>query len=359
MSGKINVDLSGKKFGSWKVLCRDLGRYKTRGIRWVCQCDCGTVRSVLGKYLRNGNSLSCGCANKAILGKQRFGKLTVLETIYGYKNNNRATYKCLCDCGNTIYVYGSTVRKMKSCGCSRDDNYTPYLDIMHKQFGKLLVKDVIRNYKNTHITYCKCQCDCGNVIYTRRNGLLSGNTKSCGCVHSPSLIGKTFGRLTVVKIDNTTQKLWVCRCSCGNQVKLTSYQLTSGHTKSCGCLRSESNSSGEILVSQILAKQNIRFKKEKSFDDCRGKSGYKLRFDFYLPDYNACIEYDGFQHFSPVPYFGGKDKFGILNQNDEIKNYYCKVHSINLIRIPYTLKKDEIEKIIKNNIQNPVTTTVV
>ena len=67
---------------------------------------------------------------------------------------------------------------------------------------------------------------------------------------------------------------------------------------------------------------------------------YPLKFDFYLPDYNCCIEYDGKQHFEPIDYFGGKNGFIKTQERDDIKNQYCKNNDIKLIRIPYTdLKK--------------------
>ena len=71
------------------------------------------------------------------------------------------------------------------------------------------------------------------------------------------------------------------------------------------------------------------------------------------------IEYDGEQHFKPIEYFGGEEAYQNRIKNDEIKNEYCKMHKINLIRIPYTLGEDAVEEIIVNIIQNPVTTTVV
>ena len=77
-----------------------------------------------------------------------------------------------------------------------------------------------------------------------------------------------------------------------------------------------------------------------------------------MPDYNTLIEYDGDQHFKPIKYFGGEEKYNILKNNDEIKNEYCKTHKINLIRIPYTFSENDVKDTILNIIQNPVTTTV-
>lgn len=52
------------------------------------------------------------------------------------------------------------------------------------------------------------------------------------------IVGKSFGRLTVLdeyeKIPNGTK--WKCKCECGNEVYVYRGKLTTGHTKSCGCL---------------------------------------------------------------------------------------------------------------------------
>ena len=350
-------DLTGKQFGLWTVLCRDTKKYKTRDIRWICQCQCGTIKSVLGKYLRNGKSISCGCSKKVDLTGQRFGKLTVLETLYGYNGYNRATHKCRCDCGEILYLTGSMDSRSSCIKCAYDNQRKDYTG---QKFGKLTVVEMLYNYKNNE-TYCKCNCDCGSQVITRANSLVTGNTSSCGCIHSPSLLGNRYGRLTVAEeVENDTpQRLWRCDCDCGGEVIVRSYALTSGHTQSCGCLRSESVSLFEVFIADILRDNLVSYYTEYTFEDCKGVGNKKLRFDFYLPDYNTLIEYDGMQHFKPIEYFGGEKHFNTQKQNDEIKNQYCESHKINLIRIPYTLSKDEVENIIMNIIQNPVTTTAI
>lgn len=299
--------------------------------------------------------MSCGCSKKVDLTGQRFGKLTVVETIYNYNGYNRATYKCKCDCGNTVYIKSAEIYKRKSCGCSHID---ARIDYVGQKFGKLTVLEMLYSYKNNQ-TYAKCKCDCGNEYITRADGLVTENTTSCGCIHPPSLIGNKYGKLTVIEevLNDTSQKMWKCKCECGNDVVLTSHVLTSEHTQSCGCLRSESVSLFEVFIADILKEHQILYHKEYGFDDCKGIGGKKLRFDFYLPDFNVLVEYDGEQHFKPIEYFGGEESFNVLKQNDVIKNEYCKKHKINLIRIPYTLSKDEVKDAIFNIIQNPVTTT--
>lgn len=360
-------DLSGKHFGLWEVLYRDTKKYKTNDVRWICKCECGTIKSVLGKYLRTGTSKSCGCGKRNDRTGQRFGRLIVLETLYGYNGYNRAVYKCRCDCGNVIYVKGAEIKTRKSCGCSRSilskDSHcsTDETTLLGNTYGRLTVVEMLYNHNNTHSTYCKCQCSCGNIVAVRPSALTSGNTSSCGCIHSPSLLGKKFGKLRVIQeVERRNhQRWWKCKCDCGAEIEVTSYQLTSGHTKSCGCLRSEKVSSNEMLIGEYLSKNKILFQREKTFNDCKGAGNKKLRFDFYLPQYNLCIEYDGEQHYRPIKYFGGIEKYNTLKLNDNIKNKYCADHNIALLRLPFTFSKEQIIATINSSIQNPVTTTVV
>ena len=68
-----------------------------------------------------------------------------------------------------------------------------------------------------------------------------------------------------------------------------------------------------------------------------------ISFDFYLPDYNLCIEYDGEQHNKIIKYWGDFDGLKDRQKKDNIKNDFCKKNNIKLIRISY-LEKDKIER---------------
>lgn len=105
---------------------------------------------------------------------------------------------------------------------------------------------------------------------------------------------------------------------------------------------------GEILISNLLDNNKIKYVYNKSLKDCISSS--KLRFDFYLPDFNVCIEFDGIQHFYPSNLFGGPEEFEKLKIRDRIKNDWCKVNDIKLIRFNYKQKIDEIKLILKQEL---------
>ena len=90
---------------------------------------------------------------------------------------------------------------------------------------------------------------------------------------------------------------------------------------------------GEEKISNILKENNIYFEREKSFADL--KHGL-FRFDFYLPNDNIIIEFDGEQHWNFVKHFyKTRQDFMRAQENDRRKNSYFLAKNIPLYRIPY------------------------
>jgi very-short-patch-repair endonuclease len=111
----------------------------------------------------------------------------------------------------------------------------------------------------------------------------------------------------------------------------------------CGHPYFSFKSKGAIILENLLMKNNIEFKKEKTFKGCKDKK--LLRFDFYLPQLNKVIEVDGLQHTIFVELWGNIDGLKDRQRKDEIKNKYCENNNIKLIRIPYDGNK--LEEFIK------------
>lgn len=212
----------------------------------------------------------------------------------------------------------------------------PYNIYMVKRIGK-------KSFGEFICPYCK------KHFIASASDISSGKTRSCGCFRKrvashtisdyvnnnrKNLIGKKFERLLVIDQKKIDGRLFcICKCDCGNITKVRPNRLLNKETISCGCI----NSIGEYKIAKILSKNNIRFLKEYKFNDCiNPETNKKLRFDFYLPDYNCCIEYDGEQHFKEKECFGGKESFISLQKRDKIKNDFCKEKNIKLFRIPYT-----------------------
>jgi len=98
------------------------------------------------------------------------------------------------------------------------------------------------------------------------------------------------------------------------------------------------SSKGEIKIKKILESKNIKYEIQKTFKNCKYKQS--LKFDFYLIDYNTCIEYDGEQHFIKYRFEKNEEKLKIRQLRDSIKNEFCLNNNISLIRINFD---DDIE----------------
>jgi len=114
-------------------------------------------------------------------------------------------------------------------------------------------------------------------------------------------------------------------------------QLPRGHLyEESGCPYCR-QSHGEEKITLLLRLLNIPFHSEHKFKGCVGKHGVALRFDFYLPKQNMCIEYDGRHHFDKTSKYWSPS----IQENDSIKTEFCKQKGIKLRRIPHT----EIKKV--------------
>ena len=108
------------------------------------------------------------------------------------------------------------------------------------------------------------------------------------------------------------------------------------HLQGKGCqLCKESRGAKKIRI--FLINNNIIFEREKRFNDCRNIK--PLPFDFYLPQYNLCIEFDGKQHIQNTNWYGAlseeqmKENLQGCKYRDQIKNEYCKNNGIGLLRL--------------------------
>ena len=119
------------------------------------------------------------------------------------------------------------------------------------------------------------------------------------------------------------------------------------HVSKHGCSKCKL-SQGELNIIKILEENSINYVNQKKFNNCINKR--KLSFDFYLPEYNVCIEYDGVQHFESIEYFGGDKEFEYIKYKDNIKNNYCLSNNIKLFRISYM--DNDVENIILKYIAN-------
>lgn len=114
-------------------------------------------------------------------------------------------------------------------------------DLTNKKFNKLtFIEPTDKRDKHRKIIW-KIKCECGVIITTTSNNIVSGQKKTCGCQpRSKDLTGQKFGHLTFIKKTETKINncyLWELKCDCGNIIIYLPSEVRRGHKQSCGCFR--------------------------------------------------------------------------------------------------------------------------
>lgn len=136
-------------------------------------------------------------------------------------------------------------------------------DITGQKFGKLTAVMITDKRDITGSCLWHCKCDCGNETDIALKSLTSGNTKSCGCLRTAKdITGQKFGRLTAInctsKKDTQGSYMWHCKCDCGNEKDVAKRRLTSGRTKSCGCFRATKNITTQKKAKDIATQNGAK-----------------------------------------------------------------------------------------------------
>lgn len=217
--------------------------------------------------------------------------------------------------------------------------------------------EVLGEYINSHTKTKVKHNKCGNVWSTTPNAFLSG-TRCPSCAKRQQIERQTRSESDFQKevasifhdeyqvngYHGRHKRISAKHVVCGYEWKPYASQLLAGE----GCPKCK-ESVGERTIRLYLKKNNIAFEAQKCFEDCKDKR--KLPFDFYLPEINLMIEYDGRQHFHKNDdYFGGEESFRLRHQHDLIKNQYCIDNGIRLLRIPYTVTGDKVGETIQRKI---------
>lgn len=265
--------------------------------------------------------------------------------------NVKIQHHCLI---HDVYWYTTPSRALRGVGCelchsekisaSKYKTHEQYVDEVNKVNPNIVV---VGKYTEARVAILH-KCTIHNVEWLAYpNSILRG----CGC---PKCGGEKIGNklrktheqyiedLKSVNrdivpmetyVDSFTSILHRCLID-GNEWYAKPVNILSG----CGCPQCNI-SHGEKSVKLWLDSHGVKYMQQKAFDDCCDIK--PLPFDFYLPEYNCCIEYDGEQHYRAVDYFGGEDGFKKTVAHDNIKNDYCKNNDIKLLRIPYYANVEE------------------
>lgn len=145
------------------------------------------------------------------------------------------------------------------------------VDLTGQRFGQLVVTGRAGSSAAGNATWW-CLCDCGNTTRSAGSDLRSGDTATCGCGTLAAarqyfqgvrdqLVGKTFGRLTVVgtSLNDYPRAVAECECACGNRVTVEAHKLPDGARVSCGCAKSAARPGARRGTGYVSAHYRVKF----------------------------------------------------------------------------------------------------
>jgi len=229
------------------------------------------------------------------------------------------------------------------------DNIKNWLSINDKNFEL-----ISKNFKSTgDILIFKCTKTNKKFKSTWNKISTPNSTHGNGCTPDPRLLSskeilKRLSSIGVKQIDryiNAITPIKVECLNCGHRFKIS---ISSISSRMSSCTKCTNSSKGERKIYNYLDKKNVEYIMQYRFDGCRNV--LPLPFDFYLPNYNLCIEYQGEQHYNKDSWFSKngklKDSFLEVKKRDKIKKVFCSKNKINFLEIPYW-EFNNIEKILK------------
>ena len=237
------------------------------------------------------------------------------------------------------------------------------IDETGKTYGYLTV--ISRAESKDGRAMWKCKCKCGNECIVPGKVLRSGHTQSCGCLKiertvarnmergGGDLTGQRFGKLVVIGFDSWLDRnnghrdrMWRCKCDCGNECVVNHRYLRFGDTESCGC----SKSRGNATIMRWLNSNHKIYQAEYSFKDFTSYNGVPYRYDFAIFNDNKelifLIEYQGNIHFEVGSGWNNKERLADNQRRDKLKLEYCQKNNIRLYYITYKeIIEDRLEEI--------------
>ena len=308
---------------------------------------CGKIWNPRADTLKNIHCTTCNKINK--YKQQVYEVLPNIQILSNFTTTHEHV-KCRClKCG---YEWDTaTISHLKQghgcpqCAKNIKIDIPKANNILHKIHPTLNVIDII-NVNNIKL---KCTI-CGHIWNSGLNNVL----KSKGCsVCSENQYSTDTYKKALHKINPNWEligeyfpdKITVKCKLCKNIFEKDPYKLL--ENRQCSCI---SASSGEQFVRNYLTEHHIKFIPEYTIPNQTFKSRKFIRIDFYLPDLNIYIEYNGKQHYVPIEFFGGKIALDSQKSRDEELRLFCNLKNIKLIEIPYSLSFAEITTVLDDNL---------
>lgn len=274
------------------------------------------------------------------------------DACFRKSKNTQKNYQCDY-CGGDFLVQQSKIEKRInstkkylccSAECAKNIQKPKWEDIvlLFGQYDYVLCSTAYINAKTKLEYICKKHEKNGHQYVTYNNLKMGFGCKYCGTERTADArrlsfdeVKAIFARNDMLLLDqeyhNTQEKLkYICL---KHQEVGVQYMATcnayKNHCPYCNIIK------GEKTILGFLLEHHIKFEPHKTYVGLVGVGGGKLSYDFYLPEHNTLIEYQGEQHEHPVDAFGGEEQFCIQKEHDKRKKNYATDNNIELLEIWY------------------------
>lgn len=290
-------------------------------------------------------------------------------TVIGEYTTARNPIEVRCNIHNYHYsvVAGTLLGNKYGCKlCAREhwglkqkkyQNNDDFINDMNKANPNVIVLEDYKDARTRIEVRCKV---CGNEWKSDPYSLLKGSgCKKCAMKYVQNLKIKSHEEFLddfkkrnenydKIKVLTKYQKYELpitCEClECHNVWETTPHYLC-GDGSGCPLCKL---SKGEGRIRRFFVDNNISYISQKTFDGLLGCGGKPLRFDFYLPNYNLLLEYQGQFHDNTVSY-QTKERYERLKEHDKRKKIFAKENGYELFEIWYQ-DYDNIETILQEKL---------
>ena len=317
----------------------------------------GKFEQIAAKHLNGSGCPICGGSNKKSNKQYIFEAKIIHKNKYDYSATNYKTAKgkITIICKKHGKFEQSAYSHLKGSGCPNC-----YLESKNKTTDQFIIDAKNIHFNTYDYSKVKYVNNVTNIIiicnqHGQFNQIPSSHLSGSGCPKcsienkklskydfiqkSNKIHNNIYDYSKSVYLNNYTKTKIICK------KHGLFYQTPNFHMLGQGCPKCK-RSLMEEKISIILDNINIIYESQKTFKECKNKN--KLPFDFYLPNYNICIECHGKQHYEQIKYFGGIKTLKYIQNNDNIKKIFCENNNITYFVISYL--DNNIEKIIKKMI---------
>lgn len=279
---------------------------------------------------------------------------SLYEQITEFKGlNNNITMKHR-ECGNLITIKAVNFKNKPSCRKCAHKKATMKQTKTHEKFCeevKLYGEgnfEVVEKYKGNHTPIQLKHSVCGDIFKVAPNDFIKGQRCPKCSFKSMRITQEEWDERVrelgqgeykfLESYKGTMTKIKAKHMECGTEYFVTPNNFMTGYRcPSCASSRGEKNVEG------YLKEKGIRYICQHTFKELKGEKN-PLRFDFYLPDLDILVEYQGLQHYKPIKFFGGEKNYIKQTTRDEYKREYANKNNIPLIEIPFYVSSPELIK---------------